>query len=205
MINIYCIPLTWPVILINVIFVQKKLLKDFIQFKFVPANLCAKKYMYNLSFKLAPFHCSPTKRMKEVKVEKGINNVFHNGSTYPSTVYMYMPTSKTFSFVNLMLKKKVFHFCDCLPQGMLQRISVLVHLIPQQWHLLTSLVTSIWNSIQGGQYGPVSLNCKILQSITLTLYITKCQCTWDSYRYLVLEASFPFSITKLKLMRMLLL
>lgn len=61
-------------------------------------------------------------------------------------------------------------------------------------------LASIWNSIQ-----VVSLNCKILQSITLTLYITKCQCTWDSYRYLVLEASFPFSITKLKLMRMLLL
>lgn len=29
-------------------------------------------------------------------------------------------------------KKKVFHFCDCLPPGMLQHISVLVHLIPQQ-------------------------------------------------------------------------
>lgn len=29
-------------------------------------------------------------------------------------------------------KKKVFHFCDFLPPGMLRHISVLVHLIPQQ-------------------------------------------------------------------------
>lgn len=68
-------------------------------------------------------------------------------------------------------------------------------------------LASIWNSIKGDQYVPVSLNYKILQSITIhvILCITKRHCTWDSYRYLVLEASFPFSITKLKLMRMLLL